>query len=53
MAAAAAVVAWKGRGLDWRNAAGGVGMGSVLGMLGYMGWRYGVKAGRFEEDETP
>jgi hypothetical protein len=51
MAAAAAAVAWKGKGLGWRGAVGGVGMGSVLGMLGYMGWRYGAKGGKFKEDD--
>jgi hypothetical protein len=51
MLAAAAAVAWKGKGLGWRGAVGGVGAGSVIGTLGYMGWRYGVKGGKFEEDK--
>lgn len=32
-------------------AVGTVGLGSVVGMAGYMGWRYGVRGGRFEEKE--
>jgi hypothetical protein len=52
MAAAAAAVVWKGKSLGWRGVVGGIGAGSVLGMLGYMGWRYGVKGGKFEEEET-
>ena len=39
-----------GRAMGWRGVVGGAGLGSVLGMVGYMGWRYGVKGGRFEED---
>lgn len=33
----------------WRSRVGGVGVGSVLGMLGYMGYRHGLKGGKFEE----
>lgn len=39
------------RGLGWRGIAGGVGVGSVMGMVGYMGWRYGVKGGKFDEEK--
>jgi hypothetical protein len=39
------------RGLGWRGVVGGVGAGSVLGMVGYMGWRYGVKGGKFDEEK--
>jgi len=39
------------RALGWRGVVGGAGAGSVLGMLGYMGWRYGVKGGKFEEEK--
>ena len=53
MAAAAAAVVSKGKGLGWRGAVGGIGAGSVVGLLSYMGWRYGVKGGKFEEDDTP
>lgn len=34
-----------------RRALGGMGIGSLLGMVGYMGWRYGVNSGTFP-DET-
>jgi len=47
-----ATAAAKWNGLGWRGVAAGVGMGSVLGMMGYMGWRHGVKGGKFE-DENP
>ena len=39
-----------GRTLGWRGVVGGAGLGGVLGMLGYMGWRYGVKGGKFEDE---
>ncbi|KAH6666806.1 hypothetical protein B0J14DRAFT_490548 [Halenospora varia] len=32
----------------WRRMVGGAGLGSVVGMVGYMGWRYGVNGGRRE-----
>ncbi|PVH77184.1 hypothetical protein DL98DRAFT_517496 [Cadophora sp. DSE1049] len=35
--------------LGWKGVIGGIGAGSVLGMAGYMGWRYGVKGGKREE----
>lgn len=35
----------------WSGIAGGVGLGSVIGLAGYMGWRYGVKGGKFDEDK--
>lgn len=37
------------RALGWRGVVGGVGLGSVVGMVGYMGWRYGVKGGKRAE----
>ncbi len=43
------VAASKSSVLGWRGVAGGVGAGSVLGMVGYMGWRYGLKHGEREE----
>ncbi|KAE8446037.1 hypothetical protein EG329_012545 [Mollisiaceae sp. DMI_Dod_QoI] len=49
MTAGAVAFAMKGQGLGWRSAVGSIGLGSVGGMLGYMGWRYGVKGGKFEE----
>ncbi|KAK0123784.1 hypothetical protein ONS95_008785 [Cadophora gregata] len=53
MVAGGLVAASKGSGLGlgWRGVVGGVGMGSVLGMLGYMGWRYGVQGGKRGEGE--
>ncbi|KAG4440588.1 hypothetical protein IFR05_003905 [Cadophora sp. M221] len=33
----------------WKGIVGGTGAGSVLGMVGYMGWRYGVNGGKREE----
>jgi hypothetical protein len=53
MAAATAAVAWKGKRMGWRGAVGGVGIGSVLGLFGYMAYRYGLKSGKFEEDAKP
>jgi hypothetical protein len=37
------------RALGWRGAVGGAGLGSLLGMLGHAGWRYGIKGGFGEE----
>lgn len=51
MVTGGATAALKGSHLGWRGVAGGVGAGSVVGMLGYMGWRYGVKGGKFEEEK--
>ncbi|KAL2059950.1 hypothetical protein VTL71DRAFT_10105 [Oculimacula yallundae] len=34
----------------WRGVLGGVGAGSLLGMAGSIGWRHGVKGGKWEED---
>ena len=36
-------------GGGWTSAIGRVGTGSVVGMMGYLGWRYGVKGGWKEE----
>ncbi|KAI1438785.1 hypothetical protein GGR50DRAFT_301399 [Xylaria sp. CBS 124048] len=47
--AAAAVLP---RPLVWSVAGlGAVGTGSVLGMLGYCGWRYGIYGGRFGDEK--
>lgn len=35
----------------WRGAVGGLGLGTVGGMLGYMAWRYGVNGGKFPKKE--
>lgn len=34
-----------------KGAVGKVGAGSVVGMLCYMGWRYGIKGGKWEESK--
>jgi hypothetical protein len=39
------------KALGWRGVLGGAGVGSVVGMMGYMAWRYGLKGGKFEEKE--
>lgn len=33
----------------WKGVVGGMGLGSVGGLLGYMTWRYGVNGGKFPE----
>ena len=40
------------REVGWRGLMGRVGVGSMLGALGYVGWRYGVKGGKREGDDT-
>ncbi|RDW62556.1 hypothetical protein BP5796_10858 [Coleophoma crateriformis] len=35
--------------LGWRGVAGRTGAGSIAGMLGYMGWRYGIHGGKHGE----
>ncbi|CAF9914422.1 hypothetical protein IMSHALPRED_001906 [Imshaugia aleurites] len=41
---------WRlGRGVSWRVRVGGVGVGSAVGVFGYMVWRHGVKGGKWEE----
>jgi len=40
------------RTFGWRGAVGSIGLSSVAGMLGYMGWRYGMKGGKFDEEKT-
>ncbi|EJT69665.1 hypothetical protein GGTG_12549 [Gaeumannomyces tritici R3-111a-1] len=55
VAAATAVASSGGGGvragvrlLGWRGLLGAAGSGSVVGMVGYLGWRYGVKKGQRE-----
>lgn len=38
--------------LGWKGVAGRTGAGSVAGMLGYMGWRYGVRGGKYQDAES-
>jgi hypothetical protein len=33
----------------WRGVVGAAGLGSVGGMIGYMGWRHGINGGKFPE----
>jgi hypothetical protein len=40
------------RRAGWVGVLGAVGLGSTAGMFGYMGWRYGVRGGKFDEDEV-
>lgn len=35
-----------GERLAWRRVVGGAGMGSVAGIVVYLGWRYGIRRGR-------
>ncbi|CCD46329.1 hypothetical protein BofuT4_P118790.1 [Botrytis cinerea T4] len=37
--------------VDWRVRIGSISAGSAIGVLGYLGWRYGVKGGKWDEDE--
>lgn len=46
----AAVAGNTRRMLGWRGAVGGAGLGGVAGMMGYLGWRYGVKGGKFDDE---
>ena len=39
-----------GKALGWKGFVGGVGMGSVVGMVGYMGWQYGLNGGKRKEE---
>ena len=49
MAAGGLAAATRKHVLGWKGMVGGVGAGSVIGMVGYMGWRYGVQGGKREE----
>lgn len=40
------------RGGGWRAAVGRVSVGSIVGVMGYMGWRYGVNGGKREGDDV-
>lgn len=56
MGAASAVVLARGRragpsSLGWRGVVGALGIGSVTGMVGYLGWRYGINEGKFVEKD--
>ncbi|KAI1262556.1 hypothetical protein F5Y18DRAFT_153398 [Xylariaceae sp. FL1019] len=49
MAAGLAATAFLKRPVGWVAMVGSVGTGSVVGMLGYMGWRHGLHRGKFED----
>ncbi|TGO70375.1 hypothetical protein BOTNAR_0001g00510 [Botryotinia narcissicola] len=45
---------WKfkpGSLVDWRARVGSISAGSAMGVLGYLGWRYGIKEGKWDENE--
>jgi hypothetical protein len=50
-AGAGAILGANVAGLGWRGPVGGMGLGTVGGMLGYMAWRYGVNGGKFPKKE--
>ena len=51
--AGSGAVAWKegvrGSRGNLVRIVGGAGVGGLLGVVGYMGWRYGVKRGKWED----
>jgi hypothetical protein len=51
MAAGLAAAAVRGKGLGWSGVIGSIGAGSLLGMMGYLGWRYGLKGGKWDDDK--
>ncbi|KAI0408064.1 hypothetical protein F4802DRAFT_594509 [Xylaria palmicola] len=52
MIAGLAATALFRRPVGWVTVVGSVGTGSVAGMLGYMGWRYGIHGGKYPKSET-
>jgi hypothetical protein len=51
-AGAGAILGANVAGLGWRGPVGGMGLGTVGGMLGYMAWRYGANGGKFPKKES-
>lgn len=47
LGSAAVLASSGGRAMGWRAVVGGASWGSVVGMVGYLGWRYGVNGGKF------
>ena len=46
--AGAGLVAWRtGMQAGWRMLLGGAGAGGLVGVVGYMGWRYGINGGQW------
>lgn len=37
------------RQAGWKLLVGGAGAGSLVGVVGYMGWRYGIEGGTWEQ----
>jgi hypothetical protein len=50
LGAAAATLA--GTNMGWRGVLGGTGLGSLVGVGGYMVYRHGIKGGKWEEDKS-
>ncbi|KAI9819840.1 MAG: hypothetical protein M1827_006409 [Pycnora praestabilis] len=40
-----------GAGAAWKRVLGTTGLGSMVGVVGYMGWRYGIHGGKWSDDE--
>jgi hypothetical protein len=38
--------------MGWRGVLGGAGLGSLVGVGGYMVYRHGIKGGKWEEDKS-
>lgn len=39
-----------GRAMGWRGIVGGAGLGSVVGLMGYLGRTYGAKKGKLDAE---
>jgi hypothetical protein len=48
LGAVSTLILGRAKGVGLSGAVGRVGMGSILGTLGYLGWRYGVNGGKRE-----
>ena len=46
-----AATAFLKRPVGWVAVIGSVGTGSAVGVVGYMGWRYGLHSGRFPSSQ--
>ena len=43
---------WLKHTVRWKQVIGGAGVGSILGIVGYMIWRHGIKKGIFDMETT-